>query len=133
LNNITRVFKISGRYWLSGDFNINDYDYSTNDRFVFKTKETSTVLHHPLYDYELTGGIFYQYNTRLWSFDVSLLIETFNMFQLMFNDMINILSNKKFIDLEHSIYKFIDKKKVIEFDTIGLAGLWGPNGSLIIE
>jgi hypothetical protein len=55
------------------------------------------------------------------------------MFQLMINDMINILSNKKFIDLEHSIYKFIDKKKVIEFDTIGLAGLWGPNGSLIIE
>lgn len=132
-SNILRIFKISGRYWLSEHFYIGDYDYTTKDKYVFKSKNYSTVLHHPLYDYELTGKIFYQLCTRLWSFDYSLLEETITMFNNMFNDMIEILSNGKFIDLEHSMYKFIDIKKLSEFETIGLAGIWDLNNSLIIE
>jgi glycosyltransferase involved in cell wall biosynthesis len=118
----SRIFKISGRYELTEKFDIDAFDNEqTIDRYVFKKavpswiSEEDTRVDHQLY-------------TRLWSFSPSLFSTTIDLYQQIIQNMFTLINQGKYIDIEHSMAKFIPKDKLIELDTLGLIGNIAPNG-----
>ena len=122
---VDRIFKISGRYHLTDSFDISKYDDSVKDKIVFKTKRTSQFAE------EITGGVTLQHMSRLWSFDSSLHDEITENYKQMIDNFINRLENRGYIDIEHSFYKFMDPKKIVEFNMVGVTGNIAPNGVLV--
>lgn len=122
---VDRVFKISGRYYLTDNFDITKYDDTVKGKYVFKRKMTSQ------FPIGVTGGVNRQYMSRLWSFDPILLNETIATFTTMINNFIDRVNNKGYIDIEHSFYKFMDPQKVIEFEKTGVAGQFGATGCTV--
>jgi hypothetical protein len=47
--------------------------------------------------------------------------------------MISIFNQQKYIDVEHSMAKFIPADKLVELETVGLQGNIAPNGMMIID
>lgn len=130
LNENDRVFKISGRYCLTEDFDIQKHN--EHGKFVFKEKEKSVTY----YDVETKENIEpvseYQYKTRLYSFCGSLIpyykdkcFEMLNFFHDYYDG--------KFTDIEHVMYKFLDHSLVTEIDTIGVAGCMVDRKGIIKE
>lgn len=118
LQNVNRVFKITGRGELTDRFNIEDYDNpEMKGKYVFKKSVVSWM--HP--DIKLV-------DTRLWSFDHSMLDEVDKMLRDSFPECIN-----TGWDLEHVYYKMIDKDKLFEKDVIGVKCQLASTGDLIDE
>ena len=78
-------------------------------------------------------GVDHLLQTRLWSFTPGLLDETIGMFQRIVQNMFDTFNQQKYIDVEHSIYKFIDRNKLVEVETVGLKGNIAPNGMIVID
>ena len=115
---IDRVFKITGRAKLTENFHIEDYDNSEmKGKYVFKTPVVSWMSQHlKLVD------------TRLWSFDYTLLDETEQMIRLAFEETM-----QGRFDLEHTYYKLLPKDKLFEKDVIGLTCKLASCGTIINE
>ena len=111
LNEFDRIFKLSGRCNITEEFDINDYNESTKDKYVFKKSVQSWISS----DMRL-------FETRLWSMSVSKVDDYLSRFQNFFNAL-----DGRF-DLEHTYYKYLDHKDVIEFDNIWVEGRIAPNG-----
>ncbi len=112
---LTRIFKLSGRYRLSPGFDINTYQQGClRGKYVFLRRIQSW--------YDPTTYVF---STRLWSFDTELIDETT---QLFFNTLLDCT-----VDIEHSFYKYINKTKVVEFDRIHCEGIVASTGVMISE
>ena len=47
--------------------------------------------------------------------------------------MFDTYNKQQYIDVEHSIYKFIDRTKLLMVDTVGLKGNIAPNGMIILD
>jgi hypothetical protein len=47
--------------------------------------------------------------------------------------MFDTYNKQQYIDVEHSMYKFIDHGKLVQLDTVGLKGNIAPNGMIILE
>jgi hypothetical protein len=47
--------------------------------------------------------------------------------------MVSTYNQKQYIDVEHSMSKFIPKDKLVELSTVGLQGNIAPNGMMIID
>lgn len=121
----TRAFKISGRYTLNDDFNIGDYESRIlSNYYVMQVHQMENDL------FNLLCGVGGQVTTGLWSFDKSLLNETIQMYQRCFSYMDTMMSYTGGIDIEHSIYKWIDHKKVIHIPSLGVNRNHGPNGEI---
>lgn len=121
----TRAFKISGRYTLNDEFDIADYESKFLDQYyVMKVHDMEDDL------FNLISGVAGQVTTGLWSFDKSLLNETIEMYQKCFSYMDTMMSYTGGIDIEHSIYKWIDHKKVIRISSLGVNRNHGPNGEI---
>lgn len=119
-NNIDRVFKISGRYLLNSDFDINQY----NSVFL-KNKYIAKCVKYSNYEPNSNAHFHIYQNkgqliTGLWSFDSSLLYETINMLEKALNYLQILLMYGDGNDIEHSIYHFIDKNDLIDCDVLGL-------------
>jgi hypothetical protein len=71
--------------------------------------------------------------TRLWSFTPSLFINTIQLFQTILQNMFATFNQGKYIDVEHSMAKFVPANKLVELDTVGLQGNIAPNGMMIID
>ena len=71
--------------------------------------------------------------TRLWSFTPSLLDETIVLFQNILGNMLETFNKQQYIDVEHSMYKFIARDKLVMVDVLGLKGNVAPNGMIILE
>lgn len=115
-----RVFKITGRYLLNDNFNIEDYQ----TKFI---KEKYVIKHLKFSEYEPTTNIHYHVFqnkgsvvTGLWSFDISLFYETIDMLEKSFDYLQRMLLYTPGNDIEHSIYHFIDKNKLINCNNIGI-------------
>lgn len=127
INNSSRIFKISGRYELTEKFDINVFDNdATKDHYVFKQSQPSWC------DQTVTD-VDQLLQTRLWSFTPELLDETVTMFKLIIQNMFDVFNKKQYIDVEHSMYKFIDKSKLLMVESVGLKGHVAPNGMIIID
>jgi len=120
-----RAFKLSGRYTLNDDFDVSDYESRIlNDHYIFQ-------VHHFGNDiYDLIYGIKGQVTTGLWSFDKNLLDETINLYQKCFGYMDTMMSYTGGIDIEHSIYKFVDFSKVISVPRLNVRRNHGPTGDV---
>lgn len=115
-----RVFKISGRYKLNEDFNI-DHHYVDN-KIVF--------LSH---DFWGENPI---YNTRLWSFDYSLLNQLTNLFTQIYLYTFNKIEKEHMIQtLEFSLYKYIHLLglEVYEIPVLGVQGVFGQDANPLKE
>lgn len=122
-----RVYKISGRYELTDKFDITAFDNpSTKGKFVFKKANPSWI------DPDVTG-VTTQLQTRLWSFDSSLLATVTALFLAILKNMGEVSSNGKYIDIEHSMAKYIPATRLVELDVVGVKGNIAPNGALVIE
>jgi hypothetical protein len=131
LKNITssydRIFKISGRYKLNSNFNHQKHLEAKN----------KVVILHPytsqhLYNFNVTSSMFL-YMTRCWSFDGSLLLNIIETYDKMKKDILIMSQTEKQGDIEHLLYKHLNKKLLGHIDIMGVEGKLAPRGSWIEE
>lgn len=119
----SRIYKLSGRYEITDQFNLMHFDSAvTRDKYVFKQAQPGWVAGEPLL-----------LQTRLWSFTPSLLLDTVKLFKTIIDNMFATFNQGKYIDVEHSMAKFIPADKLVQFNTIGLKGNIAPNGVEVID
>lgn len=122
-----RIYKLSGRYEIMDKFDISKFENAdTDSKYVFKQRQPSWI---PQED----TGVDHLLQTRLWSFTPSLFVDTINLFKTILENMFATLSRQKYIDVEHSMAKFVPKDRLVEVETIGLKGNIAPNGMLIVD
>ena len=127
LESAGRVFKLSGRYLVTDKFDITKFDNAgTKDKYVFKKAQQAWI---PQTDTGVTALL----QTRLYSFSPSLFDETIVLFQNIIENMFATFNQQKYIDVEHSMAKFIPANKLVEVDTVGLQGNIAPNGMMVID
>jgi len=127
INKSNRIFKLSGRYILTDKFDITKFDNeNTKDKYVFKVAQ-------PAWCDPTVTGVTTLLQTRLYSFTPSLFTDTIALFQTILNNMVSTYNQKQYIDVEHSMSKFIPKDKLVELSTVGLQGNIAPNGMMIID
>lgn len=125
ITNSSRIFKLSGRYQLTDNFDITKFDNKlTVNKYVFRTAQPSWI---PTADTGVTTLL----QTRLWSFTPSLFVDTIQLFQNILQNMFTTFNAGKYIDVEHSMAKFIPTDKLVELDIVGLHGNIAPNGAEI--
>lgn len=124
---VRRIFKMSGRYSLNEHFDIQDYESKLLDNYyVAKTFEypeiendiMDEIYHNNFYAfvYKSKGSMV----TGLWSFDRTLFSETVEALEKSFRYMEKMISCTSGIDIEHSLYYYLDKKKIIRTPNLGL-------------
>jgi len=115
-----RIHKMSGRYLLNDDFNLDVYEQNL-DRIIIGPKNTSQ------FPYEVTG-IRLQYMARLWSWPASLterVIQVYEGSLLYIGERVN---TGGYADIEHVLYKFLPEELVTEIPLLGVEGTIAPNG-----
>lgn len=124
--NYSRIFKISGRYKLNENFRLNDH-LNAKDKVMIlnpKKSELRSVV---------TYGITEQYMTRLWSFDSSLIPHIVDVYDNMLKNMEYVYPLGGFVDIEHSLYKYLNKDIVNLVPVIGIEGNIAPTGKAVSE
>ena len=123
----SRIFKLSGRYQVTDKFDITKFDNAaTADKYVFKKAQPSWIA-------EADTGVTTLLQTRLWSFTPSLFVDTIQLFQNILQNMFATINVGKYIDVEHSMSKFIPADKLVEVNTVGLIGNIAPNGMVVVD
>jgi hypothetical protein len=118
-----RLFKYSGRYQLVDDFDITKFD--VGDKYVFKQATNGWC------DRSIAEAKSLQ--TRLWSFTPNLIVPTIDLYKTCWQYMEKNYLENKYIDIEHAMYKFIDKELLVEVETIGVQGNIAPNGMAVVD
>lgn len=124
---VQRVFKLTGRYSLNEDFEIQDYESKIlENHYVAKTFEYPEIENDIMDDvvyknfyafcYKSKGSIV----TGLWSFDRTLFMETIEALEKSFIYMEKMINVTTGIDIEHSLYYYLNKKKIIRSSNLGL-------------
>jgi hypothetical protein len=122
---VDRIFRISGRYQLSPNFDINVYnDEKIIDKHVLKIKKESYIPN---------SQIKYYHESRLWSFPYSKITKTLEYIDLMINDLIYAFKNNEYLDFEHVLYKNIPESEIFELDLIHVFGVVTSNGYIVYD
>jgi hypothetical protein len=119
LSRVDRAHKISGRYTLNDKFKPEIYE--TSERVVVSRKRTSQFAP------EITG-ISFQYMSRLWSWPVKITPTIIDLYTDGLAYMLSRINSGGYCDIEHMLYRGLQKVDVSEVDTIGVQGRLGPNG-----
>lgn len=119
LKNCDFVHKLSGRYVLTDDFNLDNYEKYPN-KIIYHEKMESQ------FDPEYVG-IKYQYPSMLYSWDISKLPIIKEFYKNALIELSNRLSQGKYADIEHLMYMFIPEEHVQEVPMIGVMGRLGQN------
>jgi hypothetical protein len=124
-NGCDRVFKVSGRYWLTDKFDITRYEQEdAKGKYVVSKKMLSQF---PKSVTEQT----LQYMLRVYSFDTALISDFSERLSVMTSYMQDRVNAGGYIDIEHLFCKFLPKDKVLEIARTGVAGNIAPNGQFI--
>jgi len=126
IKNYRRVFKMSGRYTLTNEFDYNFHMQQTG-KIAIRGPYTSQFTK------EITGGVIFQYMSRLWSFDADLTEYMIEVYKHMLRNMIDTVNGGGYIDIEHSLFKFLDPNIVVNPKKIGVIGNLAPNGATVTE
>jgi hypothetical protein len=131
-----RYFKISGRYMLSENFNLEHH--LVNRKYVFKQKNPGVKYYGGPQDEngnDITNWHYtdFQYKTRLYSFCGSILEQVKNDYLKIFDTIINAYMSEGFIDLEHATYKTLNPAMIHDILPIGLMGIQAENGEFLSE
>jgi hypothetical protein len=128
-SDVTRIFKLTGRYLLNNDFDINDYKskFLTN-KYVMKYYDYKKRFEDMDDLYATLYGCKGNIVTGLWSFDRFLFLETFNILEKCFQYMERAIQMTAGIDIEHSFYHFIERDKILNVPVLGLDVIKGMGG-----
>jgi hypothetical protein len=121
-----RIFKMSGRYVLNDNFNYQTH-IDAKDKIIIRGPFTSQFTSAQ------TGGVIFQYMSRLWSFDSEMLPNIAEAYGRMFKDMNMVLTGGGYIDIEHLLFVHLDPTKIQKIAKIGIEGNIAPNGNGISE
>ena len=121
-----RIFKMSGRYVLNDNFNYQTH-IDAKDKIIIRGPFTSQFTSSQ------TGGVIFQYMSRLWSFDSEMLPNIAEAYGRMFKDMNMVLTGGGYIDIEHLLFVHLDPSKIQKIAKIGIEGNIAPNGNGISE
>lgn len=135
-----RVFKLTGRYLLNDDFNIQDYQSKFFEgKYIIKSYEYSRQEVDKFNNKDLDNSYAYLYGsngmmiTGLWSFDRFLFTNTIETLEKAFIYMEKMIQYTSGIDIEHSLYRYMNKKNIINIPNLGLTmvkGMLGENGGI---
>lgn len=116
LNSAKNIFRISGRYQLTEQFDENKYNHF--GKFVLKRYDTWR-------EDKIIDGL---YITRLMKLCPSLC----GIYHTSLAKSVETILETG-VDMEHAVYKNIDKKYVITIEELGVKGNVAPNGQLHID
>lgn len=122
-NGIDRIHKMSGRYLLNEDFNLDIYEQN-RDSIIIGPKFKSQ------FDIRLTG-IELQYMARLWSWPSALTPAVIEVYRSSLDYIAARLKDGGYADIEHVLYKFLPQELVLEIPKLGVEGCIAPNGGPI--
>lgn len=139
-NDSQRVFKLTGRYLLNDDFNIKDYESKfLEGKYIVKKYDYLLEEGESFNENNLENVYAYLYgakgmmNTGLWSFDRVLFNEVLESLEKTFVYMEKMIQFTVGTDVEHSLYRFINKNNIINIPNLGLTmikGMSGENGGV---
>jgi len=124
IDQFDRIFKMSGRYLLTDNCTAVDYP-ALQDRIVVLERKGSQ------FPPAVTGGLQYQYMSRLWSWPASETSKVIDAYGEGFMAMAQRYADGGYFDIEHMLYAYLPKDLVTEVPRVGLKGLLGPNGVAI--
>lgn len=121
-----RIFKMSGRYVLNDDF---DYQTHLNakKKIIIRGPFTSQ------FTAAITGGVIFQYMSRLWSFDAEMLPYITQCYRDMFANINSVLSQGGYIDIEHLLFAHLNPDYIQRIKKIGIEGNIAPSGAGVSE
>lgn len=115
-----RIFKLTGRYTLNEQFDIQDYESKFLENYyvakVYEYENKEDMNNTYAYLYQAEGMIV----TGLWSFDRMLYIETIQALERSFAYLEKMIQYTTGNDIEHGLYRFLNKKKIISVSSLGL-------------
>lgn len=114
-----RVFKISGRYCLSDEFDLARHEAHPG-KYVFLTVQPGERYDRP------QAATPWQYKTRLYSWCSSLWPVAARIYQQQLENIINSYQKGVFIDIEHTTYRTVSPHVI---ETIQPMGVQGPAAS----
>ncbi len=109
-----RIFKLSGRYWLTDDFSLERFDVP--GAFVLKHAQPSRI------NTAATGGIPMRHTSRLWSFDASMLNAVQDLLDRMIGSMTSPMTLEGRVDIDHLLFHPIPKNCKHTLYLVGVAG-----------
>lgn len=117
----TRVFKLTGRYRLNDNFNINDYKTKFLDnKYVMKYYDYEERFVDPDNLYANIYGCKGSIVTGLWSFDRLLFNDICRVLQESFVYMERAIQITAGIDIEHSFFHLIQRDNIINIPILGV-------------
>lgn len=139
-NDSQRVFKLTGRYLLNDDFDIKDYESKfLEGKYIVKKYDYLLEEGESFNESNLENVYAYLYGakgmmiTGLWSFDRMLFNESVDALEKAFTYMEKMIQFTSGTDVEHSLYRFINKNNIISVPNLGLTmikGMSGENGGV---
>lgn len=119
---IDRIHKLSGRYRLNDNFDLNLYEKHKNKIIVGKKLPTP---------FNKVVDIPYQYVSRLWSWP----IKHHTKIKKFYSDALTELDTRyragRYADIEHLLYKNLPTKLVYEAEVVGVEGNLGQNDRFV--
>jgi hypothetical protein len=122
ISNFDRVFKISGRYALSGKFDISKWNQP--GKAVLRKSESNYL---PIELVETDGNHW----CMLWSFCTSIKNEIVKVFEIINSDIVLYSQTNRITDIEHGLYKNLNKEYIYELENIGIMGRVNNVNSII--
>lgn len=125
-NDASRVFKLSGRYLLNDDFNIDDYKSQfLINKYVMKYYDYKERFFDPENVYGYLYGCKGSVVTGLWSFDRLLFLDIMEVLSKSLQYMEKAIQFTAGVDIEHSFYHFLDRDKILNIPNLGLTVIKG--------
>lgn len=127
LEDVDRVFKMSGRYLLNEKFSTEFYDSNEVRNKVVIGKSVPSQ-----FPFNVTG-LSTQYMCRLLSWPIAMHSDMINWYQTGCNYMKQRMALGGYADIEHCLYFAIPREVVHEVDEVGVYGNIAPNGVPIVN
>jgi hypothetical protein len=125
VENYDRIHKMSGRYLLNDSFDPDMYAMEQiRDQIVIGHNQTSQFPFH-------VTMVPRQYMARLWSWPASVHAEIIKVYTDSFEYFKERVDNGGYVDIEHVLYKFLNRDHLTEVEELGVQGTIAPNGVAI--
>jgi hypothetical protein len=125
LATVDRIHKMSGRYLLNDQFDIDMYDnVDYRERIIIGPKHRSQF---PL----AVTLIPLQYMARLWSWPASINADIIKVYEDSLVFIAQRVADGGYADIEHVLFKFLPPELVTEISVLGVEGTIAPNGQPI--
>lgn len=126
-----RIFKISGRYQLTSDFDITQHRRQAS--ITMLRRQQAVTYYNPQNQQRYPLLTPWQYKTRLYSFSADLRGIMLDKYESIMQYFFAIYNWGIFNDIEHAIFAALSDVDVHEVDVIGVTGMQAPDQKWIRE